>query len=167
VTVVVPKVAVAVAVNETVMVHVGLHGLFVKLAVTPVGRVEVEKVIDPVPLTIVAVIEDEGLDAPCMTVRLLGDGVDNEKSNAGTLTVKESVAEWVAPPPVPVIVTVTVPVVAVGVAENETVIVHVGLHGLFVNVAVTPVGSADVEKVTEPLPLTSVAVIEDEGLVAP
>jgi hypothetical protein len=58
-------------------------------------------------------------------------------------------------------------VVAVGVAENETVIVHVGLHGLFVNVAVTPVGSADVEKVTEPLPLTSVAVIEDEGLVAP
>jgi hypothetical protein len=67
-----------------------------------------------------------------------------------------------------VIVTVIVPVVAVAVAENETVTVHVGLHGLLVNVAVTPVGSADVEKVTEAaVPLTSVAVIEEDGLVAP
>jgi hypothetical protein len=67
-----------------------------------------------------------------------------------------------------VIVTVTVPVVAVGVAENETVMVHVGVHGLFVNVAVTPVGSADVEKVIDAaVPLASVAVIEEDGLVAP
>jgi hypothetical protein len=61
-----------------------------------------------------------------------------------------------------------VPVVAVAVAENETVVVHVGVHGLFVNVAVTPVGSVDVEKVTEAaVPLTSVAVIEEERLVVP
>jgi hypothetical protein len=64
-------------------------------------------------------------------------------------------------------VTVVVPVVAVAVAENETVAVQVGVHGLLVNVAVTPVGRADVEKVTEPVPATMVAVIEDEGLDAP
>jgi len=67
-----------------------------------------------------------------------------------------------------VIVTVVVPVVAVAVAENETVTVHVGLQGLFVKVAVTPVGNPDVENVTDTVvPATRVAVIEDEGLVAP
>jgi hypothetical protein len=39
-------------------------------------------------------------------------------------------------------------VVAVAVAVNETVTVQVGLQGLLVKVAVTPVGSAEVEKVT-------------------
>jgi len=67
-----------------------------------------------------------------------------------------------------VIVTVEVPVVAVAVAVNDTVAVQVGLHGLFPNVAVTPVGSVDVENVTEVVvPAARVAVIEDEGLVAP
>lgn len=59
-------------------------------------------------------------------------------------------------------VTVDVPRVAVTVAENETVTVQVGLHGLFVNVAVTPEGRPVAENVTgEVVPLTSVAVIED------
>lgn len=54
------------------------------------------------------------------------------------------------------------------VAENETVMVHIGLHGLFVKVAVTPVGSAEVEKVIGVVvPLVRVAVIDDVGLVAP
>jgi len=65
-------------------------------------------------------------------------------------------------------VTVTVPNVAVAVAEKETVTVHVGLHGLLVKVAVTPVGRADVENViAEVVPATRVATIEDEGLVKP
>ena len=66
------------------------------------------------------------------------------------------------------IVAVVVPVVAVAVAVNETVTVHVGVHGLFVKVAVTPVGSADVENVTAlvMVPIT-VAVIDEVGLVAP
>jgi hypothetical protein len=64
-------------------------------------------------------------------------------------------------------VTVVVPIVAVAVAENETVAVQVGVHGLLVNEAVTPVGKADVEKVTELVPVTKVAVIEDEGLDPP
>jgi hypothetical protein len=65
-------------------------------------------------------------------------------------------------------VTVVVPKLAVEVAENEMVMVHVGLHGLFVKVAVTPVGSAEVEKVIGVVvPLVRVAVIDDVGLVAP
>ena len=64
--------------------------------------------------------------------------------------------------------TVTVPVVAVDVAENETVTVHVGLHGLLVKIAVTPDGSPWAEKVSDALvPLTKVAVIEDVELVDP
>jgi len=42
----VPREAVAVAENETVTVQVGLHGLLVKVAVTPVGRAVAEKVTD-------------------------------------------------------------------------------------------------------------------------
>ncbi len=65
VTVVVPVVAVAVAENETVTVHVGLQGLFVKVEVTPVGRLGVEKVTGVVvPLTNVASMEEEGLVEP-------------------------------------------------------------------------------------------------------
>ena len=61
-----------------------------------------------------------------------------------------------------------VPRVAVSVAENETVTVHVGLHGLLVNVAVTPLGRPDAEKDTDVVvPLTSVASIEEDELVLP
>jgi hypothetical protein len=60
-------------------------------------------------------------------------------------------------------------VVAVAVAANDTVTVHVGLHGLLVKVAVTPVGSAEVEKVTDCVraPVFRVAVIDEVGLVEP
>ncbi len=62
----------------------------------------------------------------------------------------------------------TVPKAAVDVAENDTVTVHVGLHGLLVNVAVTPVGRPDAENVTEAVvPLTRVATIDDDELVEP
>ena len=53
-------------------------------------------------------------------------------------------------------------------AVKEIVTLHVGLHGLFVNVAVTPEGSPVALKVTPVVvPLTSVAVIDDVELVAP
>ena len=46
--------------------------------------------------------------------------------------------------------------------------VQVGLHGLLVNVAVTPVGRPDAENVTEDVvPLTRVASMDDDGLVDP
>lgn len=84
------------------------------------------------------------------------------------VTVRLSVVEWLALPPDAVMVMVKVPVVADAEAANETVTVHVGLHGLFVNIGVTPEGWPEAEKVTELAdPLVSVAVIEDEPLVPP
>ncbi len=170
VTVAVPKAAVAVAEKETVTVHVGLQGLLVKVAITPVGRPEAEKVTGAVvPLTRVAVIDDDGLELPCTTVKLLGDGVDRLKSNAaGAATVNDKLVEWLAPPPDAAILTVVVPKVAVAVAEKDTVTVQVGLQELLVNVAVTPLGRPDAEKVTGVVvPETSVAVIDEERLVLP
>jgi len=165
----VPRVAVDVAENATVTVQVGLHGLLVNVAVTPEGRPVAVKVTPVVvPLTSVAMIDDVGLVAPWTTVRLAGAGVDRLKSKAGAATVKDSVVEWLVVPPAALIVIVAVPIVAVAVAENDTVTVHVGLQGLFVNVAVTPFGNPAAENVTEAVvPLTRVAVIDDDGLDAP
>jgi hypothetical protein len=93
VTVVVPVEAVEVAENETVTVHVGLHGLLVNIAVTPLGREEVLKVTELVePLVRVAVIDDEPLVPPWLTVRLLGEGVERLKLNAAAVTVRVKVA---------------------------------------------------------------------------
>ena len=90
----VPVVAVAVAVKETVTVQVGVHGLFVKDAVTPLGRPDAENVSGTlVPLTRVAVIDELELVVPCTTPRLFGEGADRPKSNAGALTVKDKEAE--------------------------------------------------------------------------
>ncbi len=94
VTVTVPRVALAVAENDTVTVQVGLHGLFVKLAVTPVGRPDALKVTPVVvPLTRGASIDDDELVEPWITVRLPGDGVERLKSNAGAATVNDRVVE--------------------------------------------------------------------------
>ncbi len=93
VTVLVPTVAVAVAENETVTIHVGLHGLLVKVAVTPLGNPDAEKVIELLPLTRVAIIDDDGLEAPWTTDRLLGEGVERLKSKVGAATVNEIVFE--------------------------------------------------------------------------
>lgn len=54
------------------------------------------------------------------------------------------------------------------VAENEMVIVQVGLHGLFVKVVVTPVGIGEAEKVMSAVVLpVGVAVIDEVELVEP
>jgi hypothetical protein len=84
VTLVVPVEAVGKVANETVTVHVGLHGLLVKIAVTPLGSADVEKVTDVgEPLVRVAVMDEAGLVEPWTTVRLFGDGPDSVKLNAG------------------------------------------------------------------------------------
>jgi len=63
---------------------------------------------------------------------------------------------------------VAVPNVALALAVNETVTVHVGLQGLLVNVAVTPIGRPDALKVTPVVvPLIRVATIDDVELVEP
>lgn len=63
--------------------------------------------------------------------------------------VRETVVVCVSVPEVPVIVTVEVPVVAVELAVNVTTLVEV--VGLVPNVAVTPDGRAEVERVTLPV----------------
>src|SRR2546427_463075 len=93
-TVVVPRAALAVAENETVTVHVGLHGLLVKVAVTPVGRPDALNVTLAVdPLTKVASIDDDELVEPSTTVKLLGEGLDRLKSKPGAETDRDSVVE--------------------------------------------------------------------------
>ncbi len=166
---VVPRAAVEVAEKDKVTVQVGLQGLLVNVPVTPVGSPEAEKVTGVVaPVDSLAVTMDDGLVAPWTTVRLLGEGVDRLKSKPGAATVKESVVEWLAPSPAALMVTVAGPSVAVVVAEKDTVTVQVGLHGALVNVAVTPAGRPVAEKVTGVVvPETSVAVIDEEGLVLP
>ncbi len=100
VTVVVPVVALVVAENETVTVQVGLHGLLVKIAVTPLGSGDVENVTLVVaPLVNVAVVIDEELVEPTDTVRLFGEGVERLKSNAAGVTTRLKVAVRVTPPP--------------------------------------------------------------------
>ncbi len=96
----VPGVTVAVAEKTTVTVHAGPQGLFVKVAVTPVGRPEAEKVIGVAALlTSDAEIDAEELVPPRTTVRLLGDGVERPKSKAVATTVTMKVVSCVTPPP--------------------------------------------------------------------
>jgi hypothetical protein len=72
------------------------------------------------------------------------------------------------PPLVAAIETVVVPGVAPVVAENDTVTLQVGLQGLLVKVAMTPVGRLDAEKPRGAVvPETSVMVKEAVGLVLP
>jgi hypothetical protein len=92
--VIVPTAALAVAVNETVTVQAGLQGLLLKVAVTPVGRLETVSVTGVVvPLSRVTIIEDDGLFEPWTTVKLVGEGVERLKSKGGgAATTRESVA---------------------------------------------------------------------------
>ena len=102
--VVVAGLAEAVAENETVTVQVGLQGLFVKLAVTPIGSPEVENVTGTVvPVTRVAFIDAELLGPPCTTIRLFGEGVERLKSKVGaaantTMVEVPRVDAWVVSP---------------------------------------------------------------------
>jgi hypothetical protein len=76
--------------------------------------------------------------------------------------------DLLVPPPEAVIETVVVPGVALVVAENDTVSVQVGLHGLLLKIAVTPVGRPDAEKLRDVVvPETNVAVVKAVGLVLP
>lgn len=145
--VLVPVVAVLLAVNVRTLVDV--VGFVPKLAVTPPGRAEFESVTDPVnPFRSVTEIVLLPL-VPCFTVRLLGDA-DSEKSGcAGAVTVSETLVVWLSVPDVPVTVIVLVPVVAVLLAVKVRTLVPV--VGFVPKLAVTPLGKADVESVTEPV----------------
>jgi hypothetical protein len=146
--VLVPVVAVALAVNVRTLVDV--VGFVPNAAVTPLGNAELDSVTDPVkPLKSVTVIVLLPL-VPCLTVKLAGEA-DREKSGcAGAFTVRLTFVVWVRLPDVPVMVTATVPVVAVLLAVSVSTLVEV--VGLVPNVAVTPEGRADeTDNVTLPV----------------
>jgi hypothetical protein len=90
---------------------------------------------------------------PAVAVRLLGAA-----GNPDDATVRLIVVVCVRPPEVPVTVTVKVPVAAVLLAVNVNVLVVVVLDGL--NVAVTPLGNPEADKLTLPLkPFIGLTVI--------
>src|SRR5208337_1860604 len=76
-------------------------------------------------------------------------GAADKLKLGGAFTVRLSVVVLVSVPDVPVIVTATVPVAAVALAARISVLVL--LAGLGLNLAVTPLGKPDAERVTLPL----------------
>ena len=150
----VPGVAELPTVNVSVLAEVEAFGL--KVAVTPAGRLDAEKLTLPVkPRIGLTVIVDVPV-LPRATLRLLGDA-ERLKFGPG-FTVRTIVVVCVRPPDVPVIVTVTVPVAAVLLAVNVSVLVLVVLLGL--NDGVTPLGRPDAVRPTlPPKPPCGVTVI--------
>jgi hypothetical protein len=155
VTVAVPVAALALAVRVRVLAELAGFGL--KLAVTPVGRPDAERVTFPLkPLIELIVIVLEAL-LPCTTLKEAGLE-DNEKFFAAGVTVRLIVIVSVKVPDVPVTLTRAVPVAAEALAANVNVLAEVVPLGL--NEAVTPLGSPEAAKVTLPLnPLEAAMLI--------
>ena len=150
----VPVVAELLTVSVNVLVLVELLGL--NDAVTPIGRLDAEKLTLSVkPRTGLMVIVDVPV-LPRATLRLLGDA-ERLKFGPG-FTVRAIVVVCVRLPDVPVIVTVALPVVAVLLAVNVSVLVLVVLLGL--NDAVTPLGRPEADRPTlPPKPFCGLTVI--------
>jgi hypothetical protein len=145
VTVNVPVAAAALTISVNELVLVVETGL--KVAVTPLGKPAADKLTVPLkPPRGATLMVLEPLD-PWATVTLLGDA--ERLKFAGTVTVRDTVAVWLKLPEVPVIVTVDVPVVAVLPAVSVKELVVVAEVGL--NVAVTPLGKPDADKLTVPV----------------
>src|SRR6267378_2558372 len=150
----VPVVAEPPTVNVSVLAEVEEFGL--KVAVTPVGRLDAEKLTLPVKPRIGLMVIVDVPVLPRATLRLLGDA-ERLKFGPG-FTVRAIVVVCVSPADVPVIVTVTLPVVAVLLAVSVSVLVLVVLLGL--NDGVTPLGTPVADKVTLlPKPFDGVIVI--------
>lgn len=154
VTVDVPFAAVELAVKVTVLLV--LAGLGTKLAVTPLGKPEADRVtlllkpLDGVIEIVLVPVE------PSTTVKLLGLADRTKVGDA--LTVSAIVVVSVRLPDVPVTVTVADPVFAVALAVKVNTLVDDVGFGL--NAAVTPLGNPEAEKVTLPVkPFAGVIVI--------
>ena len=150
----VPVVAELPTVNVNVLAEAEAFGL--KVAVTPVGRLDAEKLTLPVKPRIGLMVIVEVRVLPRATLRLLGDA---ERLKFGPrFTVRAIVVVCVRPPDVPVIVTVALPVVAVLLAVSVSVLVLVVLLGL--NDGVTPLGRPEADKLTPPVkPFCGLTVI--------
>jgi hypothetical protein len=156
VTVAVPVLALLPACRVRVLVEAVELGL--KLAATPLGSPEADRLTLPVkPLAGVTVIVLLPV-APRRMVRLVGEAEREKLGCAGEFTVSVIVAVWVKEPETPVTVTVVVPVAAVLLAVSVSVLVEVVLVGL--KEAVTPAGNPDTDRFTLPAnPFRSLTVI--------
>ena len=161
VTVMLPVPTVAELLAEIVTVLDPVAGLGLKEAVTPLGKLELEKVtlllkpLDGVMVIVLLPLE------PCAIVRLLGDA-DSVKSGcdggAVPVTVRLMVVVRVKLPDVPVTVTMVVPVAAELPAEIVNILDPVAELGL--KEAVKPLGKLELVKETLLLkPLTGVMLI--------
>jgi hypothetical protein len=157
VTLIVPVMAVLLAASVNVLELVVPAGL--KVAVTPLGNPEADKLTLPVkPFCGVTEMVLAPL-VPCTIDKALGDA-EREKFGGTTaaVTVRLIVAVFVKFPEFPVMVTVAVPVVAVLLAVSDNVLVFVVLAGL--KDAVTPLGRPEADRLTLPLkPFRGVTVI--------
>jgi len=145
VTVDVPSVAVALAARVKVLVLVA--GLELKLAVTPLGNPEADKMTLPLkPFDGLIVIALVSL-VPCTSVKLLGLAESAKVGDGLTVNAIEVVSLRL--PDVPVTVTVAAPVVAVALAVRVNNVEE--LLGFGLNAAVTPAGKPEAEKLTVPL----------------
>jgi hypothetical protein len=154
VTVAAPSAAVLLAVSVRVLLPVAGFGL--KVAVTPPGRPDAERVTLPVnpPMSLTVTVLTP--DAPCATVRVFGLAASVKPGGGFTVRFSVVVADG-TPVELPVIVTVAAPSTAVLLAVSVRVLLPVVGFGL--KVAVTPLGNPDAARVTLPVnPPTSVAV---------
>ena len=165
VTVLVPVVAVLLAVKVSVLVPVAGFGL--NAAVTPVPKPLADKVTLPAKpfvgwiVTVVVPCDDR------VMVKLVGDAVSVKLPAATAVTVRLTVAVCVMPPPVPVTVIVYVPVAVVeATAMLRLEVPEPGAAmDAGVRLTVTPVGWPDVVNATAELkPPETELVIVDEPL---
>ena len=146
-TVAVPVVAVLLAVSVRTLVEV--VGFVPKLAVIPEGRPEADRVTLPAnPFTLLTVTVLLPVP-PWVTETLVGEAESEKSGAAGAFTVSEIVVVCVRAPEVPVTVTVELPVVAVELAVRVNTLVEV--VGFVPNVAVTPAGKPEAERLTLPV----------------
>jgi hypothetical protein len=134
---------------EKVSVLLLVAGLGLNAAVTPLGKVEVERetlpLNPPVSLMVMVLVAWP----PSETITLFGEAESENDGPPLELTVRLTVVVLVKLPDVPVIVIVTVPVVAEPLAVKVSKLVLV--VGLGLKYAVTPLGSVEIERVTLPL----------------
>jgi len=166
VTVLVPVVAVLLAVNVSVLVPVAGFGL--NDVVTPLPWPLVDNVTLPVKpfdgwIVIVVVPCDERV-----MLKLVGEADRVKLAEATAVTVRETVVVCVTPPPMPVMVIMYVPVAVVDATAK--VIVELPEPGAAIDVGlkltVTPVGWPDADKATAELkPSNTVVVTVDVPLL--